>query len=129
MTVITNIHGDAVSVAVGCKHYVSNHKFNNLFIQMPLGRSPRLSITRYYWDLDKPVAVDFVRDLRWGEQEIATKKEYFADKDTIYILVKDVWDGEGVEAALASAEYGEDVVSSINNAARPLMGPRRRIEE
>lgn len=118
---------DSIGIAVGSAFCVTNHRFGDLYIDTPAGRSPRLSVSRYYWELAPPVAVDFVRDLRFGEQELGVKKRYFREHNIRYILIKDMFDGEGAEAALAALE--DDAVQTAPQTpqgSKPLTGPRRR---
>lgn len=101
-------YGDAVCVAVGCKHYVQKHRTNCHMPQPGGGISARLSVSRYYWDLEPPVAVDFASELgRDPAGEVQAKKEYFAANNVLYVLVRDAFDGEGTEAALANLTQTE----------------------
>jgi len=117
---------DPINLAVGAGYYVKNHRFANLYIETEMGRSPRLAVERYYWDLEHPVAVDFIRSLCYGELEFATKKAYCKEHNIRYILVRNEWDGEGAETALLKYENPDEAVEAIQDAARPLVGPRRR---
>lgn len=116
---------DAVCVALGRDYFIAPYRFTRLFVESPAGRSPRLAVSRYYWDLTPPVAVDFVRDISYGEAELEVKKAYFASRNIRYLLVKDAWDGEGAEKALLRYLSDTEQARVTQNAAKPLTGPRR----
>lgn len=113
---------DAVSVAVGASHFVQNHRLA-IQIRFEVGVSRRLRVSRFYWDLTPPVAIDFVESLVYGEDEVAAKKQYFEGQEIRYILAKGPWDGESVDHALTKIETPE--IAAVLDAAKPLSGPRR----
>lgn len=120
----SKILGDGIGIAVGSTHYVTNHRFPDLYISTDGGRTPRLSVSRYYWDLEPPVAVDMLRNIKYGEMEIAFKKQYFKDRDMYYIWVKDDWDGERAEQQLTALR--PDPEQRLRDSVGPLVGPRRK---
>ncbi len=69
---------DAVSLALGSATFVRSHRFGDLHVPTPAGRSPRLAVSRYYWELEPPVVVDFRREIRRGPAEVAAKRAYCA---------------------------------------------------
>lgn len=119
---------DAINIAVGCGHYVQNHR-TQAYIDFGGYRSPRLTVSRYYWDLEPPLAVDFVRDLKHKDKEleVGTKRQHFTEQDIRYILLRDAFDGEGAEAALARLETGaKKPESDPVDYKKPVTGPRRK---
>ena len=86
---------DLVSEQIGSPVYVQNHRID-LHLPTPVGLSPRLTVSRFYWNVEPPVAVDFRGELRAGDEEIAAKQAWFAARDIRYLLVQDEWDEEAV---------------------------------
>ena len=95
---------DIISAALGADIFVRNHRFGTLYIQTPMGRSPRLTVSRYYWNVDPPVAVDFVKEVKRGEAEVEAKREYCAARGIHYILAVDEWDEDAIRGTTPVAE-------------------------
>jgi hypothetical protein len=91
---------DPISQALGAKVFVRNHRLGNLHIATPMGRSPRLSVSRFYWDLDPQIVVDFFKELKRGKAEYEAKKAYCAERGIRYILAADEWDEEAVRGRM-----------------------------
>jgi hypothetical protein len=114
---------DIISLGLGADAFVRFHRFGDLYITTPMGRSPRLPVSRYYWNLDPPVAVDFKREIKRGVPEVEAKMAYFAERGIRYILARDEWDEEAV---LPSApEPGEE--PQPDPQAKPLLAAPRRL--
>jgi hypothetical protein len=113
---------DVISEAVGTGIFIRSHR---TALQLDLGngfRGRRLSVSRYYWGAEPPVAVDFRKEVQHGRPEVEAKAAYFAGAGVRYVLAVDEWDEEALSLALApsaaEAEPGEP--------QRPLVAPRRK---
>jgi hypothetical protein len=112
---------DAISTAVGSSQYVRSHRYGDLCFQTSLGRSPRLAVSRYYWDLEPPVVVDFRRELRYGQLEVDTKQAYFREHGIRYYLASDEWDEDAIRSTPTSSDAAVPLVQQQRpvTAARP----------
>lgn len=115
---------DSVSIAVGSEHFVIHHRFGNLFVQTPMGNSPRLAVSRYYWNVEPPVAVDFRKEIRYGKQEFETKSQYCKRQGIRYVMVNDKWAGEEVEDQLKELAPLEESEAPV----KPLLTEPRNIK-
>ena len=123
---------DPLSEAVGSQPFVVRHRFP-VSIDMGIGRSPRLSVSRYYWSAEPPVVVDFVRDLRFGRREVEVKTAWFAERNIRYVVCETEFDVETVEATLKGVPIPDrfdpatvEAVVPVADAAPPAVGPSRR---
>jgi hypothetical protein len=90
-----DITADPISAVLGHGSYVRNHRYGMMQISFPQGGlSPRLRFTRFYWQADPPIAVDMLRDLRFGRVEVAWKMAYCQEQGIAYYVCKDEWDIE-----------------------------------
>lgn len=113
---------DSVSQAVGSAVFVRSHRFAELYIEGSMGRSPRLPVSRFYWDLEPQVVVDFKREVKRGPAEVAVKRAYCEKHGIRYLLVSDEFDAEGITEALAPTTPTTEAVE----AQKPRTAPRRR---
>lgn len=116
---------DPISAALDSGAFVRSHRFAGLFIRTAVGRSPRLSVSRYYWDAEPPVAVDFRKEIRFGDEEMAAKRAYFEATGIRYVVVVDEWDEEGVSLRLTPSSDDSEAVATPD-PGRLLTAPRRR---
>lgn len=119
---------DPVSVALAASVFVSKHRFD-VHIETQLGRSPRLYVSRYYWSLNPPVAVDFVRDMAYGPKEEQVKRAFFGARNIRYLILVNEFDDEailGTPAPPSAGSDGESEESPPVETQKPVVAPRRR---
>lgn len=119
---------DTISERLGTGIYIERHRLSLQIVEGAF-RSPRLRISRFYWDLTPPVAVDFVRELRHGAVEVAAKRDYFKKAGIRYILASNEWDEEaqGLNkpgVSRSSAPESRPPESSPTTGRRPVTAPR-----
>lgn len=114
---------DPISSALGASVFVAKHRLD-LHIETPLGRSPRLYVSRYYWDLDPPVAVDFVREIQYAAKEVAVKRAFCRERNIRYILCASEFDEEAITGSPMTPP--EETPSSSGAPQKPVTAPRRR---
>jgi len=98
---------DPVSIAAGSDHFAVHYRFDDLLLPVRLGDTQRLTVSRYYWDVVPPLAVDFRREVRYGVREVEAKREFFSSRRVRYVLVHDKWAGEEVEYQIQSLVMAE----------------------
>lgn len=109
---------DPVSQALGQKAFVRSHRID-LQLDMHPGRSPRLSVSRYYWDAEPPIAVDFVREIRHGKREVDAKRAYCRQRNIRYLLLANEFDEEGVRGKTAPLSSPDEAPAEPTGAPRP----------
>lgn len=117
---------DIISQALGSGVFVHNHRFGDLYIVTAMGRSPRLSVSRYYWNLEPPVAVDMARDLKFAETEVEAKQVYFAAQNIRYVLARDEWDEAAIRAAAPVTAEAEQAAERRQTQEPSITGAPRR---
>lgn len=111
---------DAVSEILGSGVYIRSHR-TALQIEISPGYlSSRITVSRYYFQLEPPVAVDFLKEIR-SKRELEAKRAYFDAQSIRYVVTVDEWDGEAVEAAITEPAGDMDTES----VQRPVTAPRR----
>jgi hypothetical protein len=118
---------DILSEAIGSAAFVVHHRLG-IYLTMGTGlRSPRLAVSRYYFDATPPTAVDFVRELRFAEAEVAAKRAWCAERGIRYLLAIDEFDEDAPRRPASAPLAG----SAGDSGAEPLgqppaTAPRRR---
>ncbi len=98
---------DPIGDLLGSRVCSRRHRFGSLYLELERGRSPRLAVSRYYWNLEPPTVVDYRTELRFGRVEVEGKQAYFAARGIRYLLCADEWDVDVLAAQLgAVAETG-----------------------
>lgn len=116
---------DVISMGLGGDVFVRHHRFGDLYITTPMGRSPRLSVSRYYWGLNPPVAVDFFKEIKRGRPEYDAKRAYCARLGIRYILAQDEWDEDAV--ARPASEPDAPPAKPLLTAPRRKPGPKPKV--
>jgi hypothetical protein len=86
---------DVLSEILGARTYARRHRFG-VRLQRGAAQSPKLSVSRFYFDTDPPTAVDFVPEIKRGKAEVLAKYTYCEVHGIRYILLASEWDEEGL---------------------------------